>query len=126
MKKILVSIAGKMEDSFIKQIILRLSSNSPAFFKKMRNWSAAIGAVLGSAVAALQTHSVPDFKYENIILIVLQFMTAFFAGVAVTASTPSTDPNLIGGDVKGNVVQEAKEKGIVTGTTTDNSEKATV
>lgn len=107
MKKLLCIIATRMEPGLVQNIIGRLGSKSPALFVTIQKYSATVIGVLGIVIGAMETHQIPDFANENYVVYGLSFLAAIFTGIGGGASLATTDPKLIGGDVKGVIVNEA-------------------
>lgn len=110
MKKLLCIIATRMEPGLIQNIIARLGSNSPALFVTIQKYAVVISSILGIILGSMVTHKIPDFRYENYAIMADKFLIALFLGIGGGAALPTTDPKLIGGDVKGVVINEAQTK----------------
>ena len=110
MKQLLTLIAQKLPAGTIQQIVGRIGTSSPAFFKKIQAIAGAFTTVFATALVVLETtpNIVPHQHFWQMILIAL---TAFAGGAGGAASLPTTDPKYIGGDVKSTVIHEAVEKG---------------
>lgn len=47
--------------------------------------------VLAAIIEALSNHQIPDFKYENIVITILQFAAVLIAGIGVSMSLHTDD-----------------------------------
>jgi hypothetical protein len=91
MKKLLFALAQKMEPGIIQNIILRLSSKTPKMFVTLQLYSAGIASVIAAIIGALETHQIPDFKYEVLVITGLKFLAALTAGIAASMSLHTSD-----------------------------------
>ena len=107
MKKLLCIIANKMAPSFAQSIIARLASKTPKTYILMQNYSASIIAIIGISITAIETHQIPDFKYESAVVYILGLIAAIFAGIGGAAATTTTDPKLISPEVKEKIIEDA-------------------
>lgn len=94
MKQIFCKIAAKMQPGIVQNIISRLASKTPKMFKILQLQAAGIAIVIAAVIEALETHQVPDFKYEAIVLVILKFLAAVIAGIAASCSLHTEDSSL--------------------------------
>ena len=110
MKQLLTLIAQKLPAGTIQQIIGRIGTSSPAFFKKIQAIAITFGSVFGTALFVLETtpNIIPHQHAWTTVLIIL---TAFAGGSGASASITTTDPKYMSHEVKSVVIDEALQKG---------------
>ena len=91
MKKLLFNLASKLEPSIIQNILLRLSSSTPKMFKLLQVYSVGLAAILGVIMEVLTNHEIPDFKYENLVIMALKGIALVIAGAGASMSLHTTD-----------------------------------
>lgn len=110
MKQLLTLIAAKLPAGTIQQIIGRIGTSSPAFFKKIQAICLTLTGVFTAAIIVLKSNPAIVPHSEEWCM-VLEFLIAFSLGSGGAASLPTTDPKYMGGDTKGAAIREAVEKG---------------
>lgn len=104
----------------IKLWLKRLQSKSPAFFVRIQN-AATVVASLWAVIIALDATGffafMPATTHAHFVVIVTA-IGSLLTGAGFVAKLPSTDPNLVGDDLKAAILHEAVAKGTVVATST--------
>ena len=77
--------------SFISQLLNRLKSESPSFFKKLQNIGLLLCALAGIVIGLPKLEV---FEIPTDIVTISQYILTFAAGLTITAKTATTDTNL--------------------------------
>lgn len=99
-----------MRSNFVAQVLQRLASKSPKFFRIIQY---TLWALTGVSVAIVYLHSKKLLNFSNQdleagILSVCDDLWKFTMGGAVVAMTSTTDPKLVAPEVKANVIEEVQ------------------
>jgi hypothetical protein len=110
MKQLLTLIAAKLPPNIIRDIIGRIGTSSPAFFKKIQAIAITFAGVFTAAWITLKT--TPNLvPHQEIWTVVLEILVGFSAGSGASASITTTDPKYMSKEVKSVVIEEAVQKG---------------
>lgn len=102
-----------MQAALITQLIQRLFSKSPRFFRIMQIISVCFGALCAGAAFVISQNLLPvdrelADRWQNF----LQITAAFFVGAFGGFSTGTTDPSLMDKMAKFNAYNDVKKNGI--------------
>lgn len=98
-----------MQASFISQLLQRLGSKSPAFFRKLQ-WSAGIIAVIFWLFNSALTAGVLTIPNQDRVVDWLNGIAGTFTGIVIGALTSTTNPALVDTEVKEKVIDEAQNQ----------------
>lgn len=94
MKKIIGTIAAKMEPGIIQNLLARIASKTPKMFADMQLYGVAIAGILAIIIEAMQKHTVPDFSGEDMVILGLKFFSAMLIAAAGSLSLHTEDSSL--------------------------------
>lgn len=96
-----------MQTNFIIDLIKRIASGSPKFFKVLQIVCALLAIIAGAGTWLLEANI---WHPDNIAALqeVFKGMTAFFSGSFIAALTGTTNPKLMDTTTKENVVEHVK------------------
>src|SRR5690606_32190380 len=96
------------QTSFISQLISRLFTQSPDFFKKYRHYMVILLSILGVAALSLENNLFPSLSEEtiNTMMTIIKYVSAALAGGIATSSTTTTSAELIDDKTKINIIKE--------------------
>lgn len=100
------TIVNQVEKKGISLLISRIRSKSPALYRYMQIWGASLAALFSSVVLTLQSNPAL-FTHENIVLELCKALAALCGGMALAASTTTTDPKLVSKELKNNIITDA-------------------
>lgn len=94
-----------MKQVFIKELLSRIGTSSPAFFKKLKTISLIIALIAAGSLFGLE-YDLLNFegaeKWEE----ALKAIVAFFSGTFFTSVTTTTEAKLLDDETKGNVLRD--------------------
>lgn len=106
-KNLLCTIASKMDESTVQNILARLGSKSPALFVRIQKVCLKIVGITGLWTTADQMGVIPAFQNKVIVSAIIGAIGVLALGIGGGASLPTTDPKLISQEVKNKVIDEA-------------------
>lgn len=95
-----------MQASFLSQLLQRLGSKSPAFFRKLQWIAGIISAAIWLFNSAVSANVIHFANVENVTNW-LNTLGGGFAGILVGTLTTTTDPKLVAPEVKEAVITES-------------------
>ena len=96
---------------YLELIFKRLKSESPDFYKKLRNiaLSLAIPMTIVAFINEEFPSLIPEGDIYKLIVRLCQIGAALFLGVSITSSTTTKNPELLGDDTKKSVIDSVTE-----------------
>jgi hypothetical protein len=93
--------------NYLQLIIKRLKSESPDFYKKLRNISLMLAIPMGMVAFINEEFPslIPEGDIYKLIVKLCQIFSALFFGVSLTSSTTTKNPSLLGDDTKEAVIK---------------------
>lgn len=105
-KVLLCTIASKMDESFVQNIIARLGSKSPAMFVKIQKICLKIVGVTATYTTLDQSGVIPAFPNKVVYSAIIGAIGVLCLGIGGGASLPTTDPKLISPEVKDKIIED--------------------
>lgn len=92
---------------FVNVLVQRIKSENPAFFKKLQRIAMIVMGIAAVVYAANYLHLLPVSKDQHDKINTLCYaIGTFFLSTFLTASTTTTDPNLVSPDTKKAIEQQ--------------------